>query len=230
MSKVFLISIVLMLSTPCMAELFLVDEPLDRWGADDGGKSVPSPGPCSPVDSDPPAPGDGEIGLYFDPLSQYSCTYVAPLMHLNAYIVYTNPLLSFVRGFECQVSYVAGDNNTSITSTLPVPGTDVGVKAAPVFNFIVEFDTPLATTSATVLTTLDIFYLNFTSPSMDLYLGPADPSSSSNGMPVVVREDFSKLDVRPWVPVGHPAALINNPICWVDNLETSFGSLKALFR
>jgi hypothetical protein len=65
---------------------------------------------------------------------------------------------------------------------------------------------------------------------MDLYLGPADPSSSSNGLPVVVREDFSKLDVRPWVPVGYPTAFINSPVCPVDEWETSFGSLKALFR
>jgi len=230
MSKVFLISIVLMLSTPCMAHLFLVDDPSDRWGPDDGGKSVPSPAPCSPVDSDPPAPGDGDIGLSFDPLIFYYRTNAAPISHVDAYIVYRNPLLPFVRGFECQVSYLAGDNNTSISSTLPVPGTDVGVKAAPVFNFIVGFDTPLATTSATVLTTLDLFYLNFASPSMDLYLGPADPSSSSNGMPVVVREDFTKLDVRPWIHFGYPAAMINSPECAVAEWETSFGSLKALFR
>ena len=176
-------------------------------------------------------PDDDMMGIYFDLNADVVCASASPVTHRIAYIMYTNPTLPTTRGFECQVSYVAGDNNTSISATYPVSTTDVGVKAAPAFNFIAGFANPLPTSAATVLATLDIFYLNFSGPSMDIFLGPAVPSSSDLGLPMVLREDFSQMDVGTSVLPGGPAAQINAPVCLVvDNEDASFGAVKALFR
>ncbi|MFH2051887.1 MAG: hypothetical protein ABIK96_05410 [bacterium] len=170
------------------------------------------------------------MGLYFDTNADVVCASAAPVTHVFAYIILTNPTLPVIRGFECQVSYVAGDNNTSISAVLATPGTDVGNKVAPFFNFIAGFGSPLPTTPATILATLDIFYLNFASPSMDLFLGAAVPSSSDIGLPMILRDDFSEMNVGTSVLEG-PSAQINASACGVvDSEDASFGAVKALFR
>ncbi|MBU2502835.1 hypothetical protein KJ682_16015, partial [bacterium] len=77
----------------------------------------------------------------------------------------------------------------------------------------------------------DIFYLNFASPSMDLFLGAAVPSSSDIGLPMILRDDFSEMNVGTSVLPGGPSAQINAAPCIVvDNEDASFGAVKALFR
>lgn len=175
-------------------------------------------------------PDSDMMGIYFDTAADQVCGSAAPITNINAYLIYTNPTLPSIRGFECQVSYVAGDNNTSITPTLAIPGTDVGVKAAPVFNFIVGYGSPLPTSAATTLATLNIFYLNFASPSMDLFLGPADPSSNLDGLPMVILDDFSLTTVGTSTD-GGVAAQINAAACGVvDSEDASWGEVKSLFR
>lgn len=174
-------------------------------------------------------PDNDMLGMYFDTTADIVCSTAAPIQHKTAYLMLTNPTLDVIRGFECKLSYVAGDNNTSITPTLATPGTDVGNKTAPNFNFIAGFGNPLVTSPATILATLDIFYLNFSGSPMDFFIGPANPSSSDLGLPMVLRSDFSQMDVGTSTE-GGIAAQLNGACGVVDNEDASFGAVKALFR
>ncbi|MGD9549256.1 MAG: hypothetical protein AB7V45_17170 [Candidatus Krumholzibacteriia bacterium] len=174
-------------------------------------------------------PDTDMLGLYFDTTADVVCTTAAPLAHVPAYVIYTNPSLTSIRGFECKVSYVAGDNNTSISATFPTSTTDVGNKTAPNFNFIAGFANPLPTSEATVLAILDIFYLNFSGSPMDFYVGAAVPSSSELGLPMVLRSDFSEMNIGTSTE-GGLAAQLNGACGVVENEDASFGAVKALFR
>ena len=88
--------------------------------------------------------------------------------------------------------------------------------------------TPLPTTTATVLCTLDFHYLD--AGPLDLILGPADPASLGAELPVVAREDYSLLPVGMSAPVG-PAASINAVDCSVVATdEATWDSIKAMYR
>ncbi len=168
--------------------------------------------------------GDNDMmGIYFDMDGNSVCASAAFLDHVTAYVLYTNPTLATTRGFELGYDLV-GATNTSVAKAFPVSATDVGTGN----NIIAGFATPIATSPATVMATLDIFYLDFN--PIDIVLRAADPSSNTQGLPMVVREDFSLMTVGFSAP-GGPAATINGDCNGVvDNEEASFGSVKALFR
>jgi hypothetical protein len=119
---------------------------------------------------------------------------------------------------------MVGAMNTAITSTFPLPAINHGTFTG---TLIVSYSNPLPTSQATVLATLDIFYLDF--EPVDFYLGPSMPSDSSQGLPMVILDDYSFMDVHPST-VSTPAAEINDPACSVvEDRGTSFGLVKALF-
>lgn len=169
------------------------------------------------VDPDPDM-----MGVYFDTNADNVCVTAAFLAHVPAYIIYTNPTEPMVVGFECQITKTAG--NSAITTTFPVPGTNVGTAT----NIIVGYGNPIPTAPATVMATMDIFFLDFT--PVELFIGPSVPSSNDMGLPMVMRPDFSLRTVGTSVESG-PCAQINAPICGVvDTQDASFGEVKALFR
>ncbi len=170
------------------------------------------------------------LGLYFDDTGMTVCTTANFIDHVPAYILYTNPTIATTRGFECGLT-VLGRTNTSVTVTYPVPTTDVGTPAlgGNDFNYIAGYSTPVLTSDVMVMATLDIFYLD-TNP-LDFVLGPASPSSDTNGAyPMIMLEDFSLMTVGTSTD-GGVSAQINAAQCSVvDNEEASFGAVKALFR
>ncbi len=144
-------------------------------------------------------PDSGEaIGLYFDTEATQTCADAEFLAHVPAYILYTNPVIDTTRGFECGIDLLraGGRNFNSIMDvSYPLPATDVGVSTPfdGVYNYIVGYSDPLPTTETTVMATLDIFFLD--SESVTMIMRAADPSSSVNGMPMIMLEDFSLQDV-----------------------------------
>ncbi len=144
-----------------------------------------------------------------------ACTTAGFLDHLTAYIVYENPSLTSVRGFECGYDVIlpgakGAQINTSITASFPVPSTDVGVdnSTAGTYNRIVGYSDPLPVSGNTVLATLDIFILD--SGEIDISLRPADPQSPPlDGNPKVVKDDFNLFSVPVGYAPGSPALIIN---------------------
>lgn len=171
------------------------------------------------------------IGLYFDTNADVVCTTAAFIDHVPAYFILTNPTLPQIRGFEVGMN-VVNRVNSSITITYPVSATDVGAAGTGGvdFNYIVGYATPMGTSAATILGTLDIFFLD--TAQLDFILGPAAPSSDPTGEhPMVVKDDFSLMAIDTSNEPGMPAAQINAPQCMVvDNEDASFGAVKALFR
>ena len=135
------------------------------------------------------------IGLYFDTGATQTCTDAAFLAHIPAYIIYTDPSIAETRGFECGIQ-LTGAANTSVSVTYPLQATDVGTFDSEnyIFNYIAGYADPMPTTSATVMATMDIFFLDMVTVTMNML--PANPSSSANGLPMVMLEDFSLLDVQ----------------------------------
>lgn len=171
------------------------------------------------------------IGLYFDTNADVVCSPGVFLTHYPAYIMLTNPTEVTTRGFELGVKLV-GAVNTSLTPTFPVPTTDVGGagNGGNDINYIAGYSVPIPTSPATILVSLDIFYLDFT--PIDIVLGPSGPSSDPNGTnPMLVKEDFTLMVAETVNMPGMPAAQIGAPECTVvDAEDASFGAVKALFR
>jgi hypothetical protein len=170
------------------------------------------------------------LGMYFDTQGDVVCRTAAFLNHVPAYILYTNPTLPSLRGFEMGLDLV-GAVNTSVAKSFPVPTTDVGANntGGISYNFIAGFAAPMLTSPATVLCTLDIFFLDFTPVSF--ICGPSAPSSNTDGLAMVMLEDFSLMGVDTSNMPGEFAAQINAPECMVvENEDASFGAVKALFR
>ena len=168
-------------------------------------------------------PDPDMLGLYFDTAGETVCTTAAFISHVNMYVLLTNPTIPSVRGFECSLDKPAG-TNSAFTVTFPVANINVGV--AP--SIIVGFSVPVPTSAATVMATVDVFVLD---GALDIFLNPASPESPPlNGLPKVVREDFTIMSVGTSTN-GGVAAQINAPACMVvDNEDASFGAVKALFR
>ncbi|PJA75463.1 hypothetical protein CO151_06260 [bacterium CG_4_9_14_3_um_filter_65_15] len=172
------------------------------------------------------------IGLFFDTNADVVCTSAPFLTHIPAYIMLTNPSIPATRGFELGMDLI-GATNTSVTVTsFPVSSINVGVDGTGGndINYIVGFSVPVGTTPATILCTLDIFYLDFV--QVDIVLGPSGPSSDPNGTnPMIVKEDFTLVTADVVNMPGMPAAQIGAPECTVVAAEdASFGAVKALFR
>ena len=139
------------------------------------------------------------FGLWLDPDATLTCTTAAFLDHVPAYIIYSDPSLALVRGFEAGIdlSHASGGTfNTSISVTYPTNATDVGVSDPlnGTYNYIVGYADPIPTSANTVMATLDIFFLEFDSVTMTMRA--SDPESPPiTGQPAVVKDDFNLLDV-----------------------------------
>ncbi|MFH2051247.1 MAG: S8 family serine peptidase [bacterium] len=161
-------------------------------------------------------PGEN-LGVYFDTAASLTQVDGVELLdHVAAYILYNEPTLASVRGFECGIGVVlpggGSQINTTLSVTYPIPATDIGnkVPAEGIYNFITGFAFPLSATDHTVLATLDILFLEPTGTALDFYLGPSDPESPpAVGLPTLVREDFSEYKVAMATDPLLPAMQIN---------------------
>ncbi|NCQ34006.1 S8 family serine peptidase [bacterium] len=139
------------------------------------------------------------FGIWLDADATQSCAEAAFLSHVAAYIVYSDPSVPSVRGFEASLTLTRAGGatfNTSVSTTYPVSSIDVGLTnaSAGIYNFITGYSVPVPTSTNTVMATLDFFMLEL--ESVHVALGPSDPESPPiTGQPAVVKEDFTLLDV-----------------------------------
>ena len=159
--------------------------------------------------------GDQEaLRMWFEYPDSF-CTTAAFLDHVTAHIVYMNPSIPSTRGFECGYDVTlpgakGAQINTNISVSFPVDVIDVGLDdpGAGTYNRIVGFNNPLATSSATVVATLDIFVLE--SDEIFITMRPAIPQSPPiDGNPKVVKEDFNLVSVPLGQAPGSPSLVIN---------------------
>ncbi len=177
-------------------------------------------------------PDDNMIGIYFDANSDINSTTAALYDHVFAYVTITNPVSG--SGVFAAVEYnwrleatPANPNAASVTIDL-LGATNFG--SAP-GDMILGLSAPIPTTQNLVVTMLDLWL--FTADPIALYLGPIATPSLPYGLPAW--EDNGSL-VSLGVSTGHPdlgipVATVNDPNGGpVAIEETSFGSLKSLFR
>ena len=175
-------------------------------------------------------PDPDQMGIYFDTEGDLFCIDASFASMVPIYILYTHPTLSAVRGFECgmNISTEGIPGSVVLNTIYPVNALNMGSRSGNDFNYIVGYASPVPTTIATVLATLEFFYMDPT--QLDLTLGPANPASLGSELPVILCEDFSLL------PVGTstrftPSAQINGELCRVIATdEATWDSIKAMYR
>jgi len=174
-------------------------------------------------------PTPDQMGFYFDPLGETIDLELATFSPFTLYIIYTNPTLESIRGFECDLAmYSDGPTQSIILDTAyPVPQVDIGSKSQSRAMYIVGFTEPIPTTPATVLAQVNLFYLD-SSPLL-FYQGPAEPASLGSGLPVVMGEDFALLPTGLSVPDG-PAATVNGEDSVVHTNQAPWDFIKSLYR
>jgi hypothetical protein len=116
----------------------------------------------------------------------------------------------------------------ALDPAFPVLSVDIGVKFVNFCNYIVGYSTPVPTSPATVLATVQLLVLD--NVPVHLTMGPANPASLGSALPIIMREDYSLMPVGMSAPVG-PSASINAVDCSVVATDqASWDSIKAMYR
>jgi len=156
------------------------------------------------------------------------------LGHIVMQVVYHNPSISIIRGFECgwDLAGGLGTFNSSVEVSMALPGVDVGVSNPRDgnYNVICGFYSPLPTSTNTVLATLDLFYLD--QFPLDLTMRNSLPSADpQNSRPIVIADDLSDVVVDMRHIPGFPSVQINPADCIVEYADdASFRKISSLFR
>lgn len=175
-------------------------------------------------------PDPDQMGLYFDPLGETVSIEAAFATQVPVYILYTNPTLTAVRGFECGLTVLSlGPSTYSIivNTVYPVQGLNIGQAPGATANYIVGYTEPVPTSAPTILAQVNLIYLDDT--PLYLFLGPADPASLDSDLPIVMGEDYALLKTGLSAPDG-PAATINAEGVVIATEKAPWDSIKALYR
>lgn len=176
-------------------------------------------------------PDPDMLGVYFDLDANFNCTTAAPSVPFTAYFVITNPSAPEISGVEFGYTLVASAGPGTffrLSEILPAGGLNVGNSSLPDSgDYVVGLASPLPGQPAVVMATWSVLLL--APQTLDFYLGPAVIESIPDGLPAM--EIGGSI-----VPLGYstggsdiPAASVNGD-CPVSVEETSFGSVKSLFR
>ena len=176
-------------------------------------------------------PDDNMIGIYFDGAAEETSATAAVYDHVFGYVIITNPVSERGSMEFAAVEYnwrleatPANANAASVTVDL-FGATNFGSSPG---DMILGLGEPIPITQNLIVTILDLWL--FTGDPIALYLGPIATPSLPFGLPVW--EDNGAL-VSLGLSTGGvdiPVATINNGDGPVAIEETSFGSLKSLFR
>ena len=169
---------------------------------------------------------DNMMGFYFDETADANCiTGVAPYAQIPVYVIMTNPSVDAIGGFEFGYDLI-GDA-TVLSTTLPANNIDVGYPG----NHIVGLGSPLNTTEATIVATLNLMYMSTTSAPVSFTLHGSNPSSINPELPTILLGDGSLMTLGTSTLPGTMTAMVNG-VCEdvVDTEDTNFGNLKSLYR
>jgi hypothetical protein len=171
-----------------------------------------------------------QLGLYFDQQGLEVCRQAGFATLNEIYLLYLNPTVEALHGFECSVTLRSAQEVASVMTTYSyaTPAIDVGDYDSVHRNLIVGFGEPLALSQATVLASTQILY--FDEEPLDIVLGPADPASLGAETPLVLLEDFTLMAVGISTP-DTPALQINAVDCGVVATDrTAWDRIKAMYR
>lgn len=182
-------------------------------------------------------PEPNMIGIYFDPDADYHCAYMGPNIPLTAYLILTNTTAPTVVAYELAYTNVvpAGMEDLFVrTSSLIANGVVSGLDLGDSSNFlagehIVGLASPIMCTPATVLHTwrFEILASNVT---VEMFISSTSFPSIPGPFPVIMTWDGTIFTAGqstggPDIPVASI-----NVDCAVGVEESSFGSVKSLFR
>lgn len=169
-------------------------------------------------------PGQNRMGLYWDldgedPWCEYTPT------PTNLYLLFTNPTMDSIGGFECGIDMAGTAYLLSATFANP-QALDV---ASGFQNFIVGFGSPTTCTQNTLLVTLLVMNI---SVELGFYLHAANPASIEGDLPVMlfVNGDMQPIQIST-LPNGLSAQMCSaRTRGYVATEKTTWDSLKSLYR
>jgi|GEM_PF-1623263 len=184
-------------------------------------------------------PAPNSIGIYFDLSGDNNWGLYPPDVPFFVYLVLTNPSAPSIGGYEVGYQNVVQPGMegfvfrlTSNIANGAVDGLDVG-NSSDVFagDYIVDLNTPLVATPATVLHSWQFILL---SPGVivKMYIGNCSQPSLPGPFPVILNAETETQFTAVQSSGGPdiPVATINDPAHPTGDEDTLFGSVKALFR
>jgi len=177
-------------------------------------------------------PDDDHLGVYFDLNADMVCGIIGPNIIFNAYVTITYPSLSNISGIEFGYRVVPGIPGMLVRQAviLPSGAIDVGNSSDPTVGYyVMGLAAPIPASSAVQMVTWKFYLL--TPMSVDFFLGPAAVQSILDGLPAYIDSSNTLLPLG--ISSGSaqlPVAMVNRYCMVVDVEETSFGSIKSLYR
>ncbi len=166
---------------------------------------------------------DNVIGLYFDPDADSDCLdSVPPNSQIPCYIVLTRPTFSDLYGFELGFDYgselihLGTSFSNSQALNLGSPG-----------NLVVGFGSPSYTSSATLLATLDMMYIDISNTPATLTLRGSEPSSLDPAFPSVLLAGGEIISTGLHDPT-YPFQM--NGFCSYEDRPAAWSEVKSLYR
>ncbi len=167
---------------------------------------------------------NGIMGLYWDLEGSTQCMQ-AEFGFADLYFILMNPTHDTLDGFECNITIVV-THLPYLTAATFANSQALTVSTFP--NFIVGFGSPTICTPATLLVTLEV--LNIAGVDLAFFLHQSDPPSIPGDLPAVLWGDGTLEQVATPTPVGYPDALALVGGCGVATEETTWDSVKSLYR
>ncbi len=171
--------------------------------------------------AEPASHGTDTMGLYFDAEAVSNVLTLAEPATVDLYLIFTNPTMDFINGWQAKVTISAGAAITG--ATFPV-GTTAILDGPSEWTTTMSSPMPCNT-----LTKLAVFSL--ASEAQDetlLYLGGVDTPLKVGALPTVKLLDGSFAEVS--VSSGDPSVPLAGINSSTANEVASWGSLKSLFR
>lgn len=173
------------------------------------------------VDPDP-----NMMGIYFDLNADVvNLPGALPFTQIPAYVMVTNPSFEALYGYE--FGYAVQGTGMMMTVVLNGIGPiNVGVGN----NYVVGLGSPTNTSEATLLATLNFFYMDTTGGPVSFDLLPSNPSSNDLGLPTLLLANDQLLTVGFSNGTGLGCATINGSGDIVATEPVTIDAVKSLYR
>ncbi len=171
--------------------------------------------------AEPELSGPNALGLYFDGEAATSDLTLAEPTTIQVHLLFTDPTIAFITGWEAKVTISTGAAVTGIS--LPLGTTTV--KDGP-SEWSTTMSSPMPCNALTKLAVFSV--ASAAEQNTFLYLGNVDDPSIVSSLPAVQLQDgsWSAVPVSSGDPTI-PVATINSS---TPNDNTSWGNLKSLYR
>ncbi len=171
---------------------------------------------------------EDNLGIFLDDQASTNCGYVTATDVYPAYLMITRLTSSSVGGWEVKITSSGGGVISAVN-----PRGDFINAANRQYEYIVGLGSPLLPTNGyLVIADIDFVIFDLSVP-FKAFIGPVYYDTLGNGLPAYLDGEDPNL-VKRLVPatwdLDYPQLLINGLCGTVENEESSFGTVKALFR